>query len=87
MASTQQCRFLKISFYNSMRHVTIYTTDKDYRQFIQLAKNLPYVKKIETDDNHEESIAANVKAGLEEVRAFKKGVLKTTPAKDFLNEL
>jgi hypothetical protein len=70
-----------------MRHVTIYTTDKEYLHFLELAKNLHYVKKIETDEEAEESVLDNIKAGLEEVRQFKKGKLKTTPAKDFLNEL
>jgi hypothetical protein len=32
-----------------MRQVTAYTTDKEYSHFVQLAKNLHYVKKIETD--------------------------------------
>ena len=33
-----------------MRHVTIYTTDKEFSHFVELAKNLHYVKKIETDE-------------------------------------
>ena len=33
-----------------MRHVTVYTTDKEYSHFVELAKNLHYVKKIETDE-------------------------------------
>jgi hypothetical protein len=71
-----------------MRHVTIYTSDKEYGHFLELAKNLHYVKKIETDDLPcKEDILDNIKAGLEEVRMFKKGKLKTTNAKDFLNEL
>ena len=71
-----------------MRQVTVYTTDKDYNHFVQLAKNLSYVKKIETDDEPtKEEIVENIKAGLEEVRLFEKGELKTTPAKEFLNEL
>ena len=71
-----------------MRRVTVYTTEKEYSHFIELAKNLHYVKKIETDtDQAKEHIVANIKAGLEEVQLFKKGKLKTTPAKDFLNEL
>jgi hypothetical protein len=70
-----------------MRHVTVYTTDKEYSHFIELAKNLHYVKKIETDKEPKESVLDNIKAGLEEVRLFKKDKLKTTPAKDFLNEL
>jgi len=71
-----------------MRHVTVYTTDKEYSHFVQLAKNLHYVKKVETDEEPaKEKILDNIKAGLEEVRLFKKGELKTTSAKDFLNEL
>ena len=71
-----------------MRQVTVYTTDKDYNNFVQLVKNLRYVKKVEMDDEPtKEEILENIKAGLAEVRLFKKGELKTTPAKDFLNEL
>jgi hypothetical protein len=39
------------------------------------------------DGFYKETVLDNIKAGLEEVRLFKKGELKTTPAKDFLNEL
>ena len=70
-----------------MRQVTIYISDKEYQHFIELAKNLHYVKKIETDEDSQESVLANIKAGLKEVSLFKKGKLKTTSAKDFLNEL
>ena len=71
-----------------MRHVTVYTTDKEYSHFIELAKNLHYVKKIETDDEPtKEDVISNIKKGFEEMQLFKKGKLKTTSAKDFLNEL
>ena len=71
-----------------MRQLTVYTTDKEYDHFVELAKNLHYVKKIETDDEPtKEDIVKNLKAGFEEMRLFKKGKLKTTSAKDFLNEL
>ena len=71
-----------------MRHVTVYTTDKEYNHFLELAKYLHYVKKIETDDESiEDNVLDNIKAGLKEVSLFKKGKLKTTSAKDFLNEL
>ena len=67
-----------------MRHVTVYTTDKEYNHFLELAKNLHYVKKIETDDESiEDNVLDNIKAGLKEVSLFKKGKLKTTSAKDF----
>lgn len=71
-----------------MRHVTVYTTDKEYSHFVELAKNLHYVKKIETDDEAaKQEILNNIKAGLQEMQLFKKGKLKTTSVKDFLNEL
>ena len=71
-----------------MRQVTVYTTNKEYNHFVQLAKNLSYVKKIETDDEPtKEQIVNNIKRGFEEMKLIKKGKLKTTPFKDFLNEL
>jgi len=71
-----------------MRHVTIYTTDKEYSHFIELAKNLHYVKKIETDEEFAKvDVLENIKEGLQEVKLYKEGKLKTTSAKDFLNEL
>jgi hypothetical protein len=71
-----------------MRHVTVYTTDKEYSHFVELAKNLHYVKKIETDDEPtKDEIVNNLKRGFEEMQLFKKGKLQTTSAKDFLNEL
>jgi len=72
-----------------MRPVTVYTTERGYGHFIKLAENLHYVKRIETSEAPKESLCVldNVKAGLEEVRLFKVGKLKTSSAKDFLNEL
>ena len=71
-----------------MRHVTVYTTDKEYSHFVELTKNLHYVKKIETDEEPtKQEVLDNIKAGLQELQLFKKGKLKTTSAKDFLNEL
>jgi uncharacterized protein YlbG (UPF0298 family) len=72
---------------NKLRQVTVYTTDKEYNHFVELAKNLQYVKKIETDEVSNEMVLDHIKAGLKEVILFKKGKLKTTPAKDFLNGL
>ena len=68
-----------------MRHITVYTAENDFYHFLELTKNLHYVKKIEIGE--ETGILDNIKAGLEEVRLFKKGKLRTTSAKDFLNEL
>lgn len=71
-----------------MRQVTIYTTDKEYNHFIELAKNLHYVKKIETDEEpQKEEIISNLKKGFEEMKLIKSGKLKTTSFNDFLNDL
>ncbi len=71
-----------------MRHVTIYTSDKEYQDFIELAKNLHYVKKIETDEApSKDEIVKNLKKGFKEMALIKKGKIKTTPLKEFLNEL
>ena len=71
-----------------MRQITIYTTDKDYQHFLELAKNLPYVKKNETDeDPKKQEIINNIKKGFEEMDLIKKGKLKTTSLRDFLNEI
>jgi len=70
-----------------MRQATVYTTDTEYSHFVKLVKNLYYVKKIETDEEPKEIVLDNIRAGLEDVRLFNQGKLKTTPAKDFLDEL
>jgi hypothetical protein len=41
----------------------------------------------EEEEQGKNSVVNNIKKGLKEVQQFKKGKLKTTPAKDFLNEL
>lgn len=79
---------LIISKTQFMRHATIYVTDNEFTHFLQLAQNLHYVTKIETDTEPTKSeIINNLKIGIEEVQLFKKGELKTTAVKEFLNEL
>ena len=71
-----------------MKQVTLHIPDSNFPFFMELAKSLQFVKKIENRDNSDKQHALqNVKAGLNEVSLFKKGKLKTTKAKDFLNEL
>ncbi len=78
----------KIKELMKMRQVTIHITDNEYSHFIELAKNLHYVKKIETDDEPtKDEVVSNIKRGFEEMQLIKKGTLKTTSLSDFLNEL
>lgn len=70
-----------------MKQITVYTTDSEYSHFITLARNLHYVKKIETDEMSKKRAVDHIRAGLEDVILFKQGKLQTTPAKNFLDEL
>ena len=54
--------------------------------FMELINSLDFVQ-VEDEGDSKEAIISNIKRGLEEVKLAKKGKLKTTPAKDFLNEL
>lgn len=71
-----------------MKQVTLHIPDSNYPFFLELAKSLQFVKKIEPlEKPTKKQVLQNIKAGLEEVQLYKKGKLKTTSAKDFLNEL
>ena len=54
---------------------------------LSILKNLAKEMGMSFETNKEESILENIKNGLEEMQLIKKGKLKTTSAKDFLNEL
>ena len=45
------------------------------------------LQALEEEEPGKEQVMNNIRKGLKEVQQFKKGKLKTTPAKDFLNEL
>jgi hypothetical protein len=73
-----------------MKQVTLKIPDAKYPFFMELVNSLGFVKTMEDvkeEGTSKAEIAANIKAGLEEVKLFKKGKLKTTPAKEFLHEL
>jgi hypothetical protein len=73
-----------------MRHVTLYIPDNKYPLFMELARSIDFIKKIEEEESEEpskEEVIRNLKRGFEEMQLIKKGKLKTTPLKDFLNEL
>ena len=58
-----------------------------YNEWNELKKNHKDLAALEDAESTKEDILNNIKKGLEEVALFKKGKLKTTSAKDFLNEL
>lgn len=69
-----------------MQEVRLKIADSKFQFFMELIKNLDFVQ-IDNDGDSKISILSNIKKGLEEVKLAKQGKLKTTPAKDFLNEL
>ena len=54
---------------------------------LSILKNLAKEMGMSFETKKEESILENIKNGLEEMQLIKKGKLKTTSSKDFLNEL
>jgi hypothetical protein len=44
-------------------------------------------KAVESSEPSKKEVLSNIKAGVKELKLYKKGKLKTTSAKDFLNEL
>lgn len=56
-----------------------------YEEWTELKKQHRDLADLENNDDN--AIKTNIKKGLKEVELFKKGKLKTTPAKDFLNGL
>ncbi|MFZ4582156.1 MAG: hypothetical protein ACOYM7_05850 [Paludibacter sp.] len=71
-----------------MKQLTVYINDTSYSHFMELVKHLSYVKKVESyDETSKLQVVESIKVGLKEVSQFKKGNLKTTTSKQFLNEL
>lgn len=59
-----------------------------YNEWRQLKKQHKELEALEQEEQPDkEQVLANIKKGLKEVWQFKQGKLKTTSAKDFLNEL
>ena len=57
-----------------------------YEEWEELKRHNKGLASLELEESKED-ILLNIKKGLKEVALFKKGKLKTTKAKDFLNEL
>ena len=59
-----------------------------YNQWRQLKKQHKELEALEQEEQPGRAqVLRNIKKGLKEVKQFRQGKLKTTPAKDFLNEL
>lgn len=70
-----------------MKQITIQIPESKFNFFIELLKNFDFVKIEEIDGDAKESVVKNLEQGFSELKKFRQGKLKTTKAKDFLNEL
>lgn len=77
-----------------MKPITLYGSDEDQMQLVQVLENLKSIKDIENDQNEEidegdtrEEIIANLKEAFAELKLFKQGKVVGRPAKEFLQEL
>ncbi len=71
-----------------MRQVTLHITNNKYPLFMEIAKSLDFVKKIEDEiQPTKEQILKGLKEAVKEVNQIKTGKLKGTSARDLLNEL
>ena len=71
-----------------MKKITLDVEDNKFHYFMELIKGLDFVKVADKDaDDNKEAVLANLKKGVQEVKLYKQGKLKTTSAQAFLNEL
>ena len=69
-----------------MRQILLNVEEKKIQFFLELVKSLDFVE-VNNGGDSKEAIIQNIKQGLEEVKLAKQGKLKTTPAKEFFNDL
>ncbi len=71
-----------------MKQIVLNIKDSKFQFFLELIKNLDFVKIEQVDDgDSKESIVNNLSEGFKELKQYKQGKLKTTSAKVFLNDL
>lgn len=68
-----------------MAQITLNIKDSKLPFFLELIKNFDFVKV--DDYPTKEEVKENIRQGLRELKLVEQGKLKTTPLKDFLNEL
>lgn len=70
-----------------MKKVFLKVEEDKLQFFLELIKNLDFVQIQDYEVDSKEEIEADVREGFEELQKYKKGKLKTTSAKDFIDEL
>ena len=75
---------------NKIKHLYLGIQDDKYNFFVELIKNLNFVKieygEIPVAKDKKESIIANIKKGFADKKAIDEGELKTFPIEDLFDE-
>ncbi|SOD95427.1 hypothetical protein [Spirosoma fluviale] len=69
-----------------MAVLTLEIDDKEVSFFKDLIYHLPFVR-IKNEEDSDDAVLANIRQGVEELRAVEQGKAKSRPARDFLNDL
>ena len=70
-----------------MKQVVLNIKDDKYHFFLVLVKNFDFVQIEEIEGDSKKDILENLTQGFKDLKLYKQGKLKTSSAKDFLNEL
>jgi hypothetical protein len=70
-----------------MKELTVKVKENKVKFFKELIRNLDFVELKKKRERSKSKILSNIKSGLEEVASIEKGKNKSTPLKDFLNDL
>lgn len=71
----------------AMKYISLTIPDNKYPFFMELVKNLRFVKVQEASVDTEEEVLKGIEQGFREVKLIEEGKMTSRPAKDFLNEL
>lgn len=67
-----------------MTQLTLQIQENKVQFFLELIKNFDFVK---VDGDPKKDIEDNIRKGLQDLKLIEAGKMKTTPLKDFLDEL
>lgn len=70
-----------------MKQIVLNIKEEKYRFFMELVKSFDFIQIEEVEGDSKKDIVKNLTQGFKDLKLYKQGKLKTTPAKDFLHEL
>ena len=72
-----------------MKQVTLHIPEKKYHLFIEFAKSISFIKKIEVEDevSAKQQVLEGVRQAVKEINLVKAGNLKARDARELVNEL